>query len=125
MRLLFLLLLLATPLFAQTPFHQAEIIFPAEKWHNHASSIVELPNGDLFVTWYHGSGERQADDVVIEGARKVAGETTWRPRFLLADTPGFPDTNPALFLDNTKRLWLLWPVIIANQWETALMRYKI
>ena len=57
----FIVLLLAiTPLFAAGPFHQAEIIFPPEKWHNHASSIVELPNGDLFVTWYHGSGEREA-----------------------------------------------------------------
>ena len=47
----------------------AELIFPLEKWHNHSSSVVELPNGDLLVCWFHGSGERTADDVLIRGAR--------------------------------------------------------
>ena len=28
------------------PFHEAELVFPLEKWHNHASTIVELPGGD-------------------------------------------------------------------------------
>ncbi len=110
---------------AAVPFHQAELIIPQEKWHNHASCIVELPNGDLLTVWYHGSGERQADDVIVEAARKIKGERTWRPRFLIADTPGFPDANPAIFLDVKQRLWLLWPVIVANEWHTALMKYKI
>jgi hypothetical protein len=38
------------------PFHEAELIFPLESWHNHASAIVECPNGDLLVCWFHGSG---------------------------------------------------------------------
>ncbi len=123
--LLLLILLSAAACLAEQPFHRAELIFPLEKWHNHASCIVEAPNGDLLVTWYHGSGERTADDVIVEGARKVKGAKEWRPRFLMADTPGFPDTNPALFIDARQRLWLLWPVILANRWETALMKYRI
>jgi len=118
-------LFLAGLAFAQAPFYEAELIFPPEKWHNHASCIVEAPNGDLLVAWYHGSGERNADDVIVEGARKVKGEKQWRPRFLMADTPGFPDANPALFIDSKQRLWLLWPVILANEWHTALMKYRI
>ena len=106
------------------PFHTGELIFPLEPVHNHASCIVELPDGQLFVCWYHGSGERTADDVVVEGARLAPGSRRWS-RFPLADTPGFPDCNPALLLDSRRRLWLLWPVIIANQWETALMKYRI
>ena len=27
----------------------SELIFPLEHWHNHASMIVEAPNGDLLV----------------------------------------------------------------------------
>ncbi len=107
------------------PFHQAELIFPLEHWHNHSSSIVELPNGDLFVCWYNGSGERTADDVVVQAARKRRGQQEWDPRFKLADVPNFPDTNPALFVDSRLRLWLLWPVILANEWHTALMKYRI
>ena len=30
-----------------------------------------------------------------------------------------------MFLDPKKRLWLMWPTILANEWHTALMKYKI
>ena len=53
----------ATP---DVPMHQGELIFPLEDWHNHGSCIVECPNGDLLVCWFHGTGERQADDVARE-----------------------------------------------------------
>ena len=107
------------------PFHTAEFVFPLEHWHNHASTVVELPSGNLFVCWFHGSGERTADDVVVRGARLRKGSRTWSAPFLLADTPGYPDTNTTLFLDPKRRLWLLWPTILANEWHTALMKYKI
>lgn len=103
----------------------SELIFPLEHWHNHASMIVEAPNGDLLVCWYHGSGERTEDDVVIRGARLSKRTGKWSAPFLLADTPGYPDTNPTMFIDPRQRLWLLWPTILANEWETALMKYKV
>jgi predicted neuraminidase len=124
-RLLFLLLT-ATLIFAQEkPFYEAEFVFPLESWHNHSSSIVEQPNGDLLICWFHGSGERQSDDVLIEGARYSRSAKAWSPRFLMADTPGFPDTNATMFIDSKQRLFLLWPVIIANEWHTAFMKYRI
>jgi predicted neuraminidase len=107
------------------PFHEAGFIFPLEAWHNHSSTIVELPGGDLFVCWYHGSGERQADDVKVEAARLPRGAKKWSDRFTLADTPNFPDANPTMFVDSKERLWLLWPVILANEWHTALMKYRM
>ncbi|HNQ87357.1 MAG TPA: exo-alpha-sialidase [Verrucomicrobiota bacterium] len=107
------------------PVYRAELVFPPESWHNHASCVVETPRGDLWVCWFHGSGERTADDVKIEGARWRRGARGWSPRFTLADTPGYPDTNPALFIDPEGRLWLLWPTILANRWESALMKYRI
>jgi len=109
----------------ERPFLTAELIFPLEHWHNHASMVVELPGGDLFACWFHGSGERQADDVVVQGARLRKGSKAWSAPFLLADTPGYPDTNATIFLDPKKRLWLMWPTILANEWHTALMKYKI
>jgi predicted neuraminidase len=106
------------------PFYESELIFPPEHLHNHASCIVECPNGDLLACWYNGSGERSADDVKVEGARKRKQDRNWSARFVMADTPGFPDTNPCMFVDPQKRLWLLWQTIVANQWHTALCRYK-
>jgi predicted neuraminidase len=107
------------------PFFETENIFPPEHWHNHSSSIVELPNGDFLVAWFHGSGERTADDVVIRGARWSKAKKAWGEPFLLADTPLFPDTNCVLYIDSQQRLWLLWPAILANEWHTALMKYRI
>lgn len=109
----------------ESPIYASELIFPLETWHNHASCIVEDPEGGLLVCWFHGSGERTADDVKIEGARLRHGAREWSPRFVMADTPGYPDTNCAMFIDPRGRLWLLWPTILANRWETALMKYKI
>jgi predicted neuraminidase len=86
---------------------------------------VELPGGDFLTVWFHGSGERTADDVVIRGARFSARTGRWSEPFLMADTPGFPDTNPVLFIDRRERLLFFWPAIIANRWETALMKYRV
>jgi predicted neuraminidase len=100
-------------------------IFPAVREHVHASTIVELPNGDFVAAWFQGSGERWADDVRIMGARLPAGADKWSELFLMADTPGFPDINPILFMDAKNRLWLVWYTVIANQWETSLLKYRI
>jgi predicted neuraminidase len=107
------------------PFLTSELLFPLEHWHNHGSAVVELPNGDLLACWFHGSGERTADDVVVRGARLARGSRAWSAPFLMADTPGYPDTNSTMFVDPKKRVWLLWPTILANEWQTALMKYKI
>lgn len=101
------------------------LVFPLHPKHNHASCIVECPNGDLLVCWYRGSGERTADDVAIMGARLRKGRSEWTPAFVMADTPGFPDCNPTMLVDEDKRLWLFWPVILDNQWESALLRYAM
>jgi len=43
----------------------------------------------------------------------------------MADTPGYPDTNCTLFIDQKERLWLFWPTILANEWHTAIMKYRV
>lgn len=107
------------------PFLKSELIFPPEHWHNHGSCLVETPRGDLIVCWFHGSGERQADDVRIEGARLRRGAHEWSPRSTLADTPEFPDTNCSLFFGPGGRLWLVWPTIMANLWASCLLKCRI
>lgn len=102
-----------------------EDIFPLDRLHNHASSIVELPNGDLLACWYRGSGERTADDVAVMAARKKKGGRAWSIPYVVADTPGFPDTNPTFFLDRRNHLWLFHQTIVANQWETAITRMSV
>ena len=104
---------------------QSGFIFPLQGKHVHSSCLTELPNGDLLACWFEGSGERHANDVVINGARLKKGSTRWSEPFLLADTPGNPDCNPILFLDYQKRLHLVWLVVIANRWETSILKTRI
>lgn len=104
--------------------YAAELIFPLHDKHNHAPGVAELPGGELLVTWYRGSGERSADDVAVYGARRKPGQA-WSEPFLVADTPGFPDCNTALFLDQQQRLWLFYPTILANTWESCVTNFKV
>ena len=100
-------------------------IFPYVSQHVHGSTAVELANGDLLAAWFQGSGERWADDVAIMGARLKRGAAQWSTPFVLADTPEFPDINPILFTDLQGRLWLMYYTVIANQWETSLLKYRL
>ena len=86
---------------------------------------MELQNGDILLTWFQGKGERWADDVRIMGARKKSGSKVWSEPFEMADVKEFPDINPVVFIDGKGRLWLIWYTILANQWETALLNYRI
>ncbi len=111
----------AAPLRAQP---QIELVQPFQAEHVHGSYITELPGGELLVAWFQGTGERQADDVRILGARKKPGGS-WSDPFVLADTPGFPDINPVVFVDPGGRLWLMWYTVLAGQWDTSLLKYRI
>jgi predicted neuraminidase len=118
------MLLFASSSLRAAPEYREELIFPLDPKHNHAPGIVECPNGDLLVSWYRGSGERSADDVAVLGARLAKGGTQWSESFVMADFPGFPDCNTAMMIDKHQTLWLFWPIILDNHWESALTNYR-
>ncbi|MCU0878384.1 MAG: exo-alpha-sialidase [Pirellulaceae bacterium] len=128
---LLLLILAADPAAANEPAPsdtgslKSELIFPLDARHNHAPGIAELPGGELVVTWYRGSGERTADDVAVYVSRRKPGTDKWTDPAVIADTPGFPDCNTALFVDAERRLWLFYPTILANSWESCLTNFKV
>ncbi|GAA4469096.1 exo-alpha-sialidase [Nibrella saemangeumensis] len=113
---------------AQTTSNSAIIremlIFPQQPQHVHGSSLVSLPNGDMLVAWFQGSGERTADDVRIMGARLKKGDKSWSEPFLMADTPNLPDCNPVLFLNSQGKLFLVWIAVQANRWEQSILRFR-
>ena len=110
---------------AAEPYFQSELVFPLHHQHNHAPGIVEFPDGDLLVSWYRGSGERTADDVAVYGARYDQQNKQWSDAFLMADTPEFPDCNTCMMVDDRDQIWLFWPIILANSWESCLTNYKV
>jgi predicted neuraminidase len=101
------------------------MIFPPQDKHCHGSSLVECADGSLLAVWFYGSGERTADDVQIQGAHKQANQAQWGPVFVAADTPGFPDCNPVLFIDAKNRLHLVWITVLAHGWEHSLLKTRI
>jgi predicted neuraminidase len=105
--------------------YQAELVFPLHNQHNHAPGIVECPDGSLLVSWYRGGGERKADDVAVYGAWLPQGAKEWSEALLLADRPDFPDCNTCMMIDRHQRLWLFWPTILANTWESCLTNYRV
>jgi len=120
---IFTFILIITGLYGQKNA-KSELIFPMQEQHVHSSSIVALPNGDLLTCWFQGSGERKANDVVINGSRLKKGQSEWSKPFLMADTPGQPDCNPILFLNDNDKLFLVWIVVQANRWETSVLKVK-
>ena len=120
----FLLFILYCSMINGKPLFQEYSIFPFQDKHVHGSSIIEAPNGDLLSCWFHGSGERTANDVVIKGSRLKKGSNKWENVFEMADTPDLPDCNPVLWIDNNDKLWLFWIAVRANQWENSILRYK-
>jgi predicted neuraminidase len=101
-----------------------EFIFTPQHEHSHGSSIVALPNGDFLAVWFQGSGERTADDVRIMGARLEKDKTAWSKPFVAADTPGLPDCNPVVFLNNKGKLFLVWIAVQGNMWEGSILRTR-
>jgi predicted neuraminidase len=127
-KLLFTLLSIIpfSALSAEDPGIRHTAVFPREKGiHNHAPCVTECPNGDLLLAYYTGHGERSSDDVRIVGHRLVKGQKEWSPRMELADTPGYPDCNPALFAAPNGELWLWYPTILDHHWEGALLKYHV
>lgn len=104
---------------------QGELIFPPHPKHNHAPGIAELPGGELLVSWFRGSGERTADDVAVYGSRRKSGQKQWSEPFLMVDTPGFPDGNTCMMVDKQGRLFLFWPLVLANTWESCVTQMLV
>ncbi len=121
-------LLLSSGLAAQNSAKDAIVksglLFPPKPLHTHGSSVVSLPNGDLISCWFEGSGERQANDVKIMGTRLKKNSKEWSLPFLMADTYNLPDCNPVLFLNKNNKLFLVWIVVVANEWENSILKVQ-
>ena len=78
---------------------------PGTQPDNHASTVVELRDGEVLVAWFAGSKEG-APDVAIYGARLHRG--LWSAPIELARADHVACWNPVLFHSKDGRLWLYY-----------------
>lgn len=88
----------------QTP--KSDFIFTTAPFPScHASTIVELRNGDLLAAWFGGADEGEPD-VAIWGSRRVGDK--WSEPVELAREPKIATFNPVLFHTKDGKLWLYY-----------------
>lgn len=82
------------PIYTSAPFPSA-----------HASTVVELRDGDVMAAWFGGTAEGKPD-VAIWTARLHDGR--WSPPVETAREPNIATYNPVLFHTADRRLWLYY-----------------
>jgi predicted neuraminidase len=92
--------------------------------YKHPASITQLDNGDLYLTFYGGSGE-YATDTAVYGARLKAGGTEWTSPVVVADTPFVSEGNPVVWQAPDGLVWLFYVVRYGETWSTSRIQAKI
>lgn len=87
----------------------------------HASTVVELPNGDLMSAWFGGTGEGKPD-VAIWASQRTAGKWT-QPAEMVRESQT-PCWNPVLFYAKGGRLWLYYKFGTSPSQWTAGRKYS-
>jgi predicted neuraminidase len=87
----------AEMIFDQAPFEQC-----------HASTILELSNGDLLASWFGGKHEKDKS-VEIWLSRKPNGGK-WSAPLQITNYPEVPTWNPVLFRDAMGKVWLFFKI---------------
>lgn len=84
----------------------------------HASTLIELSNGDILAAWFGGSWEKNSD-VNIWMARRT--KTGWEKPYQAAQTWGIPLWNPVLYLRDDGRILLFYKEgAVIPEWRTMV-----
>lgn len=98
----------------------------------HGSSIVELDDKSLLVSWYSGSAEA-ARDCQIVVRRKLAGASNWQNTHVAVTSHERASGswlrnksvgNTVLFQDENKSVWLFYGAVTFGGWSGAHVEYK-
>ncbi len=92
--------------------------------YKHPACIAELANGDLYISYYGGSGEYEPDTAVY-GSRQKPGSKEWSRPVVIADTPFYSDGNPVVWQAPDGLVWLFHVVRYGDTWSDSLIHAKI
>lgn len=92
--------------------------------YKHPASITELANGDLYLSYYGGSGE-YGNDTAVYGSRLKKGAGQWSDPKVIADTPDEGEGNPVVWQAPDGRVWLFYNNRTGRTWSNARVKAKI
>lgn len=92
--------------------------------YKHPASITELENGDLYVSFYGGSGEYETDQKVW-GTRLKKGTDQWSEPAVIADTPFLTDGNSLVWQAPDGKVWLFYLTRYGPTWSQSRVKAKI
>lgn len=92
--------------------------------YRHPASITELDNGDLYLAYYGGSDE-YGTDTAVYAKRLKAGESTWGPAEVIADTPWTSEGNPVVWQAPDGVVWLFYVNRYGDTWSDSIIKGKI
>lgn len=98
----------------------------------HASTIAQLPNGDLVAAWFGGTREG-AQDVALYASNWDADSGRWEPVRMLSERAQSSRElgryvkklgNPVLHCDRNGRLWLYYVTVSVGGWSGGSVSVK-
>ncbi|MCS7254624.1 MAG: exo-alpha-sialidase [Armatimonadetes bacterium] len=100
-------------------------IFEPMKSHPmaHASTLTELPSGDLLCAFYAGAYETAADQAIfiVRARKQSGGYWVWEEPRKLIDTQQKADGNPVLFTAPNGTVWLFFVTLQGVGWISSLL----
>ncbi len=88
----------------------------------HASTLTELPNGDLLCAFYAGAYETAPDQAIfVSRAHRRSGEWVWAEPRKVIDSPQKADGNPVLFTSPDGVVWLFFVTLQGTGWKSSLL----
>lgn len=92
--------------------------------YRHPACIMELDNGDLYLSYYGGSDE-YGTDTAVYAKRLKAGETTWGKAEVIADTPWTSEGNPVVWQAPDGLVWLFYVNRYGDTWSDSIIKGKV
>lgn len=89
----------------------------------HASTLTELPNGDLLCAFYAGTYETAPNQAIflVRAQKRGEGQWEWSEPRKLVDTPQKADGNPVLFTSPEGTVWLFFVTLQGTGWSSSLL----
>ena len=92
--------------------------------YKHPTSITELDNGDLYLTYYGGGGEYERETAVF-GSRFQHLTQKWSRPKAIAQNPFFSMGNPVVWQSPNSRVWLFFVVRPGETWSSSRIMAKV